>query len=173
MVELTSEQREKQAELWKKKIGCLEYRTLDLCGNILDGYQARLNEYGNNINQRNVPVSRPDSSIDSKSLHDSTITLQLLLGRKCLYRGCQYPQTLETALQEAGLDEQNVTEEVKRCNDYLEKARELRTKSLDLAEQGLKVTHEVLTAKLRKGEVLTVEEKEALDFFYDVVDANH
>lgn len=159
--------------MWEKKLSTIEYRAVELCGNILEGYQRRLEEYEKNLDCLNVPVFCPDYQTDRDGLYNSIITLQLLLGVKCITRDCQYPRTLESALQDAGIDKQNVGAEVNRCEDYLEKAKKLKEKSLDLAERAIRVTRDVLKEKQMQGEALTTEEKNALERVYDILSADH
>lgn len=163
---------EKQG-LWEQKISTIEYRVLDLCVNILDGYQRRLEEYEKNLDCLNIPVSHRDYQTDRDGLHNSIITLQLLIGYKCLPRDCQYPRTLESALRSSGMDEQNITIEVKRCEGYLERAAKLSQKSEDLAERAIRVTRDVLREKKMRGETLTVEERNALEIVYDILSVDH
>jgi len=118
MDELTEGQKSGLTQLREKKTSIIEYRALELCGNIIQGYQKRLEEYERNIIGQNVevnvPVSWPNYGIDRDGLHNSIMALQLLLGYKCLANGCQYPKTLETALQEASIDEPDISNERKR-----------------------------------------------------------
>ncbi len=173
MATLNDEQEQELIELWEKKISTIEYRTLDLCANIIEGYQRRLGEYERNVDCLNVPFSCPDYQTDRDGLNNSIINLQLLLGMKCLTRNCQYPRTLESALQDTGMAEQNVNTEVKRCEDYLERAKELSQKSSYLAEHAIRVTRDVLREKQMRGEALTTEERNALDIAYDILSVDH
>ncbi len=173
MIKLTDEQERELTNLWEQKISTMEYRTLDLCANIIDGYQRRLEEYERNVDCLNVPFHVPDYQTDRDGLHNSIITLQLLLGMKCLTRDCQYPRTLESALQDTGMAEQNVSTEVKRCEDYLERANKSSQKSLDLAERAIRVTRDVLREKRIRGDTLTTDERNALDRAYDILSADH
>lgn len=173
MTQLTDKQKYELTKLWEKKSSTIEYRILDLCVNILDGYQRRLEEYEKNLDCLNILVSLPDYQTDREGLHNSIITLQLLLGEKCLTRDCQYPRTLESALRSSGVDEQNTTAEVKRCEGYLERAEKLAQKSEVLAERAIRVTRDVLREKQMRGEALTTEERNALERVYDILSVDH
>jgi len=173
MVSLTEDQKREATELWKKKISTIEYRALELCGNIIEGYQRRLERYEGDLDAQNIPVRWPDYSTDREGLHNSIISLQLLLGLGGLPRDCQSPRTLETALYDAGMDKENVDTEVNRGEGYLTRAEQLDQKAGDLFEREINLTIEVLTAKKRKGEPLTPEEEEALERVYDILADDH
>ena len=57
MDELTEGQKSGLTQLREKKTSIIEYRALELCGNIIQGYQKRLEEYERNIIGQNVEVS--------------------------------------------------------------------------------------------------------------------
>lgn len=161
MLKLTPEQKKEATELWKKKVSTIEYHALELCVNLIDGYQKGLEKSETYLNDKIVPL--PDHhELSYQAALNSIYTLQLLLGIECLTRDCHYPLTLEVALQEAGLNEEIISIEKKRCEEYLTKAEQLMHKSEVLGERGVKITYEVLTAKQMKGETLTSEEKESL-----------
>ncbi len=90
-----------------------EYRLLELYGNVLDGYQKRLEEYEREVDNQNVPVSWKNYQIDRNSLYNSIMSLQLLLGLDCLPRKSPIPRTLEVALQDLGVNEEQITTVVK------------------------------------------------------------
>ena len=159
--------------LWEQKISTIEYRVLDLCVNIIDGYQRRLEEYEQDIDHLNVPISTPNYQEDHIGLRNSIITLQLLLGKRCLPRNCQYPETLENALRSSGMDEENISLEVEHCEDYLEKAKKLSEKSVELGERAREVTLGVLKEKRGRGETLTTEEMNALERIYEILSVDH
>lgn len=158
---------------WNIKCSSLEYRTLELCIIIIEGYEIRLEEDKRNLNELNIPLSSLNFSTDYKGLHNSTITLQLLLGLKCLPNDCQYPQTLETALQMAGMSEETVKTEVERCEGYLEKANNLRRRSSNFAELKTRTTYDFLMNKLAEGETLTPEERKALESAGNILAEDH
>lgn len=162
-----------ELELRERKLSTMEYRMLELCGNILDGYQKRLDEYEKEIDSLNVPVSWPNYQIDRDGLHNSIMSLQLLLGENCLPRGCPVSRTLETALRDSGINEEDISVETKRCEDYLQRANELKERSLELGERAREVTRDVLREKRRRGETLTTEEKNALERVYEILSADH
>lgn len=169
MTQLTDKQEYELTKLWEQKSSTIEWRVLDLCANILDGYQRRLEDYEQNLNCLNVLISWPDYQTDRDGLYNSIITLQLLLGVKCLTCDCQYPRTLESALRDSGVNEEDISAEIKHCEDSLQRARELKTKSLDLAGRVPRVTRDVLREKRMKGGILTTEERSALERAYDIL----
>lgn len=162
-----------ELKLWERKISMMEYRVLELCGNILDGYQKRFDECERKVNSLNVPVSWPDYQIDRDGLHNSMMCLQLLLGENCLPRGCPIPRTLEIALRDSGVNEEDISAEIKRCRDYMQRAHELKERSLELGERAREVTRDVLREKRMRGETLTTEEKNALERVYEILSADH
>ena len=162
-----------ELELGERKLSTTEYRMLELCGNILNRYQKRLDEYERDVNSLNIPVSWPNYQIDRDGLHNSIMSLQLLLGENCLPKGCQIPRTLEIALRDSGVNEENISAEIKRCGDYLQRAHELKAKSLDLHEHEVRATCDVLRSKRNRGEILTTEEKENLDRVCEILSADH
>ncbi len=162
-----------ELEPWERKMSTMEYRLLGLCGDILDGYQKRLEGYEREVDSLNVPVSWPDYQIDRDGLYNSIMSLQLLLGVKCLPRGCPVPRTLETALRDSGINEDDISTETKRCEDYLQRAHELKERSLELGERAREVTRDVLREKRMRGETLTTEEKNVLERVYEILSADH
>lgn len=162
-----------ELELRERKLSTMEYRMLELCGNILDGYKKRLDEYKKEIDSLNVPVSWSNYQIDRDGLHNSIMSLQLLLGENCLPRGLSVSRTLETALRDSGINEEDIRAETKRCKDYLQRAHELKTKSLNLSEREVRATYDVLRGKRNKGETLTAEEKEKLDRVCEILSTDH
>ncbi len=162
-----------ELELRERKLSTMEYRMLELCGNILDGYQKRLDEYEKQVDNLNVPVSWSNYQIDRDSLYNSIMSLQLLLGLECLPRMCPTPRTLEAALRDSGVDEREIDSDIKSCESYLERAKELKEKSLDYFEKERRATYNFLREKRMSGEPLTSEEKERLDRICEVLSADH
>ena len=150
-----------------------EYRLLELCGNVLDGYQKRLEGYKREVDNQNVPVSWPDYQIDRYSLHNSIISLQLLLGLDCLPRTSPVPRTLEAALQDLGVNEEQITTEIKRCESYLQRANDLKESSLVYFDREIRGTYKFYREKRRRGETLTSKEKEHLDRICEILSADH
>ncbi|MBU1643713.1 MAG: hypothetical protein KKA62_04575 [Nanoarchaeota archaeon] len=160
-------------ELHEKKSSTIEYHLLELCGNVLEGYQKRLERYEKEVDSQNIPVSWPDYQIDRDSLHNSIISLQLLLGLNCLPKMCPTPRTLEAALREVGINDEQINAEFKRCESYLQRAKELKERSLDYSEKERRATYNFLREKRRRGEPLTSEEKECLDNICEILSADH
>ena len=150
-----------------------EYRLLELCGNVLDGYQKRLEEYKREVDDQNVPVSWPNYQMDRDGLHNSIMSLQLLLGLDCLPRTSPVPRTLEAALQDLGFNEEQITTEIKRCESHLQRAHDLKNRSLDYFDRERSATYDFLQGKKKKGEALTSEEKEHLDRICEILSADH
>lgn len=173
MTELTSEQRATEDELWMKKIGVIEYRAFELCKNVIDGFQARLEEYRMEIDNARVPVQWTGYSAQRDALHNAIMITQLLLGMKCLPRDCQSPRTLETALRDASIEETFIDATTKQCEEYHTKALALRDESLDLGDYERRVTLSVLNEKKRRGEKLTPEEDVALQRIYEILADEH
>ncbi len=162
-----------ELEPHEKKISTIEYRLLELCGNVLDGYQKRLEEYERNVDNQNVPVSWKNYQIDRDSLYNSMMSLQLLLGLDCLPKMCQAPRTLEMALRYSGVNEELINSEIKRCESHLQRAYDLRNRSLDYFDRERSATYDFLREKKKKGETLTSEEKELLDRVCEILSADH
>ena len=150
-----------------------EYRLLELCGNVLDGYQKRLEEYKREVDDQNVPVSWPNYQMDRDGLHNSIMSLQLLLGLDCLPRTSPVPRTLEAALQDLGVNEEQITTEIKRCESYLQRANDLKESSLGYFGRKVRATYDFYSEKKRRGETLTSEEKENLDRVCEILSADH
>ena len=150
-----------------------EYRLLELCGNVLDGYQKRLEGYKREVDNQNVPVSWKNYQIDRDSLYNSIMSLQLLLGLDCLPRTSPVPKTLEAALQDLGVNEEQITTEIKRCESYLQRANDLKESSLGYFGREVRATYDFYSEKKRRGETLTSEEKENLDRVCEILSADH
>ncbi len=162
-----------ELEPHEKKISTIEYQLLELCGNVLDGYRKRLEEYERDVDNQNVPVSWKNYQIDRDSLHNSIMSLQLLLGLDCLPKMCTAPRTLEVALRDLGVNEEQINAEIKCCEDYLQRAHNLKERSLDYYQREIRTTYDFLRRKKKRGETLTLEEKENLDRVCEILSANH
>lgn len=88
-------------------------------------------------------------------------------------RGCPVSRTLETALRDSGINDEDISAETKRCEDYLQRAHELKTKSLDLCECEVRATYDVLRGKRNRGETLTPEEEKNLDRACEILSTDH
>lgn len=157
----------------EKKISLIEYRLFELCKNVLDGYQKKLEGYEREVDNLNVPVSWANYQIDRDCLYNSIMGLQLLLGLDCLPKMYPAPRTLEAALRDSGVDEREIDSDIKSCESYLERAKELKEKSLDYFEKERGATYNFLREKRMSGEPLTSEEKERLDRICEVLSADH
>jgi len=106
----------------EEKIGLIEYRLFELCKNVLDGYQKKLEGYEREVDNLNVPVSWENYQIDRDCLHHSIMSLQLLLGFHCLPQMYSAPRTLEAALRDLGVNEGEIDFDIKSCESYLQRA---------------------------------------------------
>ena len=173
MDKLTEEEKQKRNKDWIKKIGTLEYNTFNLCKNSVDGYESRLNDYEQALEREELFHPWSGHEFDRDALHYARINLQILCGYDSQFNNQPKLQTLEEALRNAGLEEPEIKTETENCRKYERKAHDLREKLFSLSERSLELQHIVLTAKQRRGEILTEREKAALEFIYDVADANH
>lgn len=173
MADLTPEERVEMDRVWRKKVRTIEYRAFELCKNVVDGFQARLEEYRKDVDDKRVPVKWNGYSAQIDALENSIMMTQLLLGMKCLPRDCQSPRTLETALRDVGVKESVIDATTKQCEEYRRKALALRNESLDLGDYATRVTLSVLNEKTRKGEKLTPEEDTALQRIYETLADEH
>ncbi|MDP3990088.1 MAG: hypothetical protein Q8Q01_02690 [archaeon] len=173
MDHLTEEEKQKRDQDWIKKIGTLEYNTFNLCKSSVDGYESRLNDYERSIEQEELFYSWVGYEHDRQSLLYAKINLQNLLGYDPSFRNQPKLKTLEEALREVELEEAEIKIETENCQKYDQKAHDLQERCSYLSEQVLELQKRVLTAKMRSGETLTERERKALEFIYDVADANH
>lgn len=157
----------------EKKISLIEYRLFELCKNVLEGYQKKLEGYEREVDNLNVPVSWANYQIDRDCLHNSIMSLQLLLGLDCLPQMYPAPRTLEAALRYLGVDKGEIDSDINSCESYLQRANELKERSLELGERAREVTRDVLREKRMRGETLTTEEKNALERVYEILSADH
>lgn len=166
------EEHQRRTACWMKKTNTLEYQSLELCKNMIDGCEARLNGYELALAREELFYSWPGEDQDREGLLRATITLQVLLGWEPPYR-TQRPRTLEEALENSGLDAEMVRAEVKVCEEYHHKACELKEKRLLLGEKNFQLRYDVLAQKSRKGIILTEQERTALDNIYEILAADH
>jgi len=151
----------------------INYNTFQLCKNVVDGYESRLNDYELALDQEEIFYSWPGYEHDRNALHHARINLQILCGYDSQYKNQPHLQTLEDALRNTNLEEPEIKKETENCRKYERKAYDLGEKSFSQSDRALDLRYKVLTAKQRRGEILTEREKAALEFIYDIADANH
>ncbi len=167
-------EQKRKTDVWFQKKSTLEYRSLVLCRNFIDGYEAKVNDYEQALERKELFPSWPGYEPDRNTLCHATITLQILLGYEPFQvRDQTSLKTLEEALREKGLDNEDITLEVDSCQEYHQKAHYLKNKLLQLGERSFQLRFDVLTAKKGRGEELTEREKQALDNLYDILADNH
>lgn len=173
MNQLTEEEKRQRDEDWIKKTGTIEYQTLKLCEDVVDGYGSKLDSYEQALEREELFHSWPGYKHDRNALHNAKISLQILLGHPSSIKNQPRLRTLEEALRNTGLEESEVEKELKNCEEYNQKAHNLKERAFYLSDKALELQYQVLTAKQRRGETLTEREKAALEFCYDVKSANH
>lgn len=172
MTELTEPQHQEQTELWFKKVSTIEYHALEVCEQVVKSYQHRLNQWEKNISGESNELSILCDA-DVKGLKEATFTLQYLLGRGG-YRKYSQPRTLETALRNAGIeDETIILAEVGRAEEYLQTADDLKQKARALHERCIQSTYYELSAKTVRGEKLNLREWSTYVQVCEILSENH
>ena len=184
MTELSAEEQAKQ-DLLKKKSSMIAYHSLELCIIVVDSYQQKLERFERNIdnlehdgvdkNVNDLWLSlRPTSlNTDHIALCKSATNLRLFLGKQCLPYSWKHPQTLESALREAGVSVQDITVETKRCEQYLEKTNDLSIKYSALNYHAYEVVYAVLSKKQSQGKILTPEEAKLFSLVGNILAEDH
>ncbi len=171
---MDEEQRKAETDLWMKKISTMEYHALNTCEQVVGSYRNRVDALEVRLSAWALYGPSPFCTADVKGLHSAIITLQYLLGQSGRMRSFVPPRTLETALRNAGIEDQAaIDQEVGRAEEYLQTAESLTQKADALHGQWLDLTYGALTMKMRQGEVLTASERETYDHILDIKSVDH
>ena len=171
MVKMDKEIRKEQVDLETKERSIIEYHTFKLCKLVVESYKQKVELWEQKTKDEELIDNTPNIT-ERYGFRKTIIILQYLIGENGSYK-FPVPQTLETALQSAGIDNQTIIDkEVAEANKYLQLARSLNERYMTLAEKQVDLTYHKLTAKSHS-EGLTPDEAKRLEDICEILSSQH